>query len=90
MKKSATQKKTFKVTKAEMVIIYAILIKIMGNKSASVIFKPLNYLIIRNWSMSALEDIKNAAWKIIESGKTAREIYDEAETASEIANAKKC
>ncbi len=83
------KKKTLKVTKAEVAIIYALLIKIIGAKSLTFIFRPLNALIINKWSISALEDIKNTAWKIVNSGKTSYEIYDEAATAFEASDTQK-
>ena len=61
-----------KITKAELVGMYAFLILTVGHQSvghqgSSKIFSPLNRLIIAKWSVYALEDIKKRAWKLADT-----------------------
>lgn len=59
--------KPLKITKAEVVGMYAFLIMTAGERSSMKVFSPLNRLIIAKWSLYALEDIKKKAWKLADT-----------------------
>jgi hypothetical protein len=61
--KNKTDQPKVLLTRNDMIELY---VKLLASNCPDDIFKPINYLIISRWSLSALDFIKTKAWQRIE------------------------